>query len=61
MARTKRHKHWHPNKYEKILLGITLAVALICIAIVAAPAVASLGTDRVPEDVPLLRTFPLQP
>lgn len=61
MARTKKHKVWHPNKYEKVLLAITIAVALICVAIVSAPVFASLGTERVPEDVPLLRTFPLQP
>jgi len=61
MARTKKHKQWHPNRYEKILLGITIAVALICAAIMAAPAVASLGAERVPDDVLLLRTFPLLP
>jgi len=61
MARTKKHKHWHPNRYEKILFGITIAVALICTAVMATPAVASLGIERVPDDVPLLRTFPLLP
>lgn len=61
MARTKKHKHWHPNKFEKILLGITVAVAFICTAIMASPAVASFGTEKLPDNVPLLRTFPLQP
>lgn len=61
MARTTKHKVWHPNKYEKILLAITIFVALICIAIISAPVFASLGTERVPEGTPLLRTFPLQP
>jgi hypothetical protein len=42
-------------------LAITVAVALICIAIMASPVIASLSTERLPADVPLLRTFPLQP
>ncbi len=61
MARSKKHTTWHPTKYEKILLAITVAVALICIAIMASPVIASLSTERLPADVPLLRTFPLQP
>jgi hypothetical protein len=61
MARTKKHKHWQPNTYEKILLAITIAVALICTAVMAAPMVASFGADPLPHNVPLVRTFPFQP
>lgn len=61
MARSKKHTTWHPNKYEKTLLAITAAVALICGAIMASPIIASLTIERLPDDVPLLRTFPLQP
>jgi hypothetical protein len=61
MARTKKHKRWYPSTHEKVLLSIAVATALVCTALVVTPAVASFGTPQLPDDVPLLRTFPLQP
>jgi hypothetical protein len=61
MKHIKRRKQWHPTKREEILLAITCVIAIASIVIIAAPAVASLGTERIPERVPLVRTFPVQP
>ena len=60
MAHPKKRKRPHKKTYSAILFGILIAVALICIAIIATPAVASFGVIRIPDTVPLLRAIPLQ-